>query len=90
MTTEGTTTIATKTTRATTAFATATKATFGAFRRLRLQARDHGHRDALIGERFNGTHFHAVTMFGKSNGFTGTARTTGTTNAVYVIFCLHG
>ncbi len=86
MATEGTTTTAT---RATTAFTTATKATLGTFRRLRLQTRYHGYGDTLIGQRFDGTHFHAITMFGKGNGFTGTTGTAGTADTVHVVFSLH-
>ena len=88
MATESTTTTATKTTWTAAAFATTTTA-FAALWRLWLKTFYDGHRNTLIRQRFDGTHFHAITMFGKRNGFTRTTGTASTTNTVYVVFRLH-
>ena len=85
--TAGATTTFTATTTKTTAFATATA--LRTLRRFWLQALDHGYGNTLVGQRFDGAHFHAITMFGKGNGFTGTTGTAGTADTVHVVFSLH-
>jgi hypothetical protein len=54
-----------------------------------LKTRDHAGRNGVADEMFDAADFMTLAVDGQGKGSAITTRTTGTTNAVYVVFRLH-